>query len=140
MVAVGVAEAVAVAVGVGVGVGPDGSDWIATRIASQAGLLPLPIPEQPIDPVAPAVPWGMSELMKATSLSAGLISPTASPNPVGGISGWTLPGPRQKLTNMSPVVCVVIDGTTGWGLAVQAAPLEQDAVDGSAPAVTESSG
>ena len=41
---------------------------------------------------------------------------------------------------MSPVVCVVIDGTTGWGLAVQAALLEQDAVDGLAPAVTESSG
>lgn len=72
-VAVSVAEAVAVAVfvavGVGVGVGPDGPGWIATRIAFQAGLLPPPIPEQPTDPVAPAVPWGMSELMKATSLS-----------------------------------------------------------------------
>jgi hypothetical protein len=143
-VAVSVAEAVAVAVfaavGVGVGVGPEGPGWTATRIAFQAGLLPPPIPEQPTDPVAPAVPWGMSELMKATSLSLGLISPTASPNPVGGTSGLTLPGPRQKLANMSPVVCVVIDGTTGWGLAVQAAPLEQDAVDGLAPAVTESSG
>ena len=70
-VAVGVAVAVAVfvAVGVGVGVGPDGPGWTATRIAFQAGLLPPPIPEQPTDPVAPAVSWGMSELMKATSLS-----------------------------------------------------------------------